>query len=74
MSAAYVAHRADFAGDPRELQVGIAPALALARMAVTQVPAKVGELLKSIGEDVKTIAISELELAGRSSETTSSKP
>jgi hypothetical protein len=32
-------------------------------MAVTQEPAKVGELLKHIGEDVKTIAISELELA-----------
>jgi hypothetical protein len=32
-------------------------------MAVTQEPAKVGELLKHIGEDVKTIAVSELELA-----------
>jgi putative superfamily III holin-X len=32
-------------------------------MAVTQEPAKVGELLKHIGEDVKTIALSELELA-----------
>lgn len=32
-------------------------------MAATQEPAKVGELLKHIGEDVKTIAVSELELA-----------
>ena len=32
-------------------------------MAATQEPAKVGELLKHIGEDVKTIATSELELA-----------
>ena len=31
-------------------------------MAVTHEPAKVGELLKHIGEDVKTIAMSELEL------------
>jgi len=33
------------------------------RMAVTHEPAKVGELLKNIGDDVKTIAVSELELA-----------
>jgi uncharacterized membrane protein len=32
-------------------------------MAATQEPAQVGELLKHIGEDVKTIALSELELA-----------
>jgi CHASE3 domain sensor protein len=32
-------------------------------MAATQESAKVGELLKHIGEDVKTIAVSELELA-----------
>lgn len=32
-------------------------------MAATQQPAKVGDLLKHIGEDVKTIAVSELELA-----------
>jgi len=32
-------------------------------MAATQPPAKVGELLKHIGDDVKTIAVSELELA-----------
>ena len=32
-------------------------------MATTQQPAKVGELLKHIGDDVKTIAVSELELA-----------
>jgi len=32
-------------------------------MAATQQPAKVGELLKNIGDDVKTIAVSELELA-----------
>ena len=32
-------------------------------MAATQPPAKVGDLLKHIGEDVKTIAVSELELA-----------
>ncbi len=32
------------------------------RMAVTQEPPGVGELLKNIGEDVKTIAMSELEL------------
>jgi hypothetical protein len=33
-----------------------------ARMAATHEPAKVGELLKHIGDDVKTIAVSELEL------------
>ncbi|HEY6035237.1 MAG TPA: phage holin family protein [Kofleriaceae bacterium] len=32
-------------------------------MAATQQPAKVGDLLKHIGDDVKTIAVSELELA-----------
>ncbi|MEO6776232.1 MAG: phage holin family protein [Kofleriaceae bacterium] len=32
-------------------------------MAATHEPAQVGELLKHIGEDVKTIAVSELELA-----------
>jgi hypothetical protein len=32
-------------------------------MAVTREPAKVGELLKHIGDDLKTIATSELELA-----------
>lgn len=32
-------------------------------MAATQQPPKVGELLKHIGDDVKTIAVSELELA-----------
>jgi putative superfamily III holin-X len=32
-------------------------------MAATQPPAKVGDLLKHIGDDVKTIAVSELELA-----------
>jgi hypothetical protein len=32
-------------------------------MAVTREPAKVGELLKHIGDDMKTIATSELELA-----------
>jgi uncharacterized membrane protein YqjE len=32
-------------------------------MAATQQPGKVGDLLKHIGEDVKTIAVSELELA-----------
>ena len=32
-------------------------------MAATQPPPKVGDLLKHIGDDVKTIAVSELELA-----------
>jgi hypothetical protein len=31
-------------------------------MAVTREPAKIGDLLKHIGDDVKTIATSELEL------------
>ncbi|HET9986858.1 MAG TPA: phage holin family protein, partial [Kofleriaceae bacterium] len=44
------------------IRVGIAPAIVL-RMAVAQEPAKVGDLLKSIGDDVKTIALGELELA-----------